>query len=73
MLSSDPTPTLEVRVHRHGRLVERVLCDTEEEAAAVALDREERPGTVCEVHDLSTATADGSERELGDLDESGDH
>jgi hypothetical protein len=52
------TPTLEVLVYRRGELVERVLCESEEEAAAVVAAREETEGVECVVTDLSQPPAD---------------
>ena len=47
------TPTLEVRVYRDGVLVQRVLCETEEDAVATVEAAEEEMGVRCEVDDLS--------------------
>ena len=47
------TPTLEVRVYRDGVLVQRVLCETEEDAVATVEAAEEELGVECEVDDLS--------------------
>lgn len=49
----DETPTIEVRVFRHGELVHRQLCESEEEAADVARAWTELDDTECEVEDLS--------------------
>lgn len=53
--SVDPwdTPRIEVRVYRHGELVQRELCDSEEEAARVVDGWSEHPGVTCEVDDLT--------------------
>ena len=47
------TPTLEVRVYRDGALVQRVLCESEEDAVATVEAAEEELGVKCEVDDLS--------------------
>jgi hypothetical protein len=47
------TPTIEVRVFRHGELVERELCESEEQAARVVEEWAEVDGVSCEVDDLS--------------------
>lgn len=47
------TPTIEVRVYRDGRLVERELCESEELAALVVDAWLEIEGVECEVDDLS--------------------
>ena len=64
------TPTLEVRAYREGKLVERALCETEEEAADVVAAWEELEGVECVVDDLSAETHDVDslepEREAGD-------
>ena len=64
------TPTLEVRAYREGKLVERALCETEEEAADVVAAWEELEGLECVVDDLSAETHDVDslepEREAGD-------
>lgn len=58
------TPTLELRVYRHGEMVHRQLCVTEAEAAAVVEAWEEEPGTACEVDDLSGPRHDLEAREI---------
>lgn len=47
------TPTTEVRVFRHGELIERVLCESEQEAAAVLERWSELEDVTCLVDDLS--------------------
>jgi hypothetical protein len=47
------TPTVEVRVYRHGELVHRELCESEEQAALVIEEWSEQDGIECEVDDLS--------------------
>ena len=51
------TPVVEVRVYRDGSLVQRELCETEVEAAAVVEAWSEVDGVVCQVGDLSTESA----------------
>jgi hypothetical protein len=47
------TPTVEVRVFRHGELVHRELCESEEQASLVIEEWSELDGVECEVDDLS--------------------
>jgi len=47
------SPTVEVRVYRHGELTHRQLCESVEEAAAVVDAWSELDGVECEVDDLS--------------------
>lgn len=49
----DETPTVEVRVYRHGELVHRELCESDEQAALVIDEWAELDGVDCEVDDLS--------------------
>jgi hypothetical protein len=49
----DEAPTIEVRVFRHGTMVHRELCETEEQAALVVDSWSELDGVECEVDDLS--------------------
>ena len=49
----DETPTVEVRVFRHGSLVHRELVESEEQAAVVVDEWAELDGVQCEVDDLS--------------------
>jgi len=51
------TPTIEVRVYRDGNLVQRELCETDVEAAAVVDAWSEVEGIVCQVDDLSSGSA----------------
>lgn len=46
-------PTIEVRVWRHGTLLRRELCESEEQAALVVESWSELEGVVCEVDDLT--------------------
>lgn len=69
---SDVTPTVEVSVWRHGELVHKQLCESEEQAASVVDAWEELEGVRCEVGDLTSrhrsAGADELELEPGDED-----
>lgn len=47
------TPTLEVRILREGVVVHRELCETDEEASAVADAWSDTEGVAVEVTDLS--------------------
>ena len=47
------TPTVELRVHRHGRLLVRELCESEDDAALAVDAWAELEGVECEVDDLS--------------------
>ena len=58
------TPTLEVRVYRDGVLVQRVLCETEEDAVATVEAAEEERGVKCEVDDLSAQHHDVDDLEV---------
>ena len=49
----DEAPTVEVRVFRHGELVHRELCESEEQASLVIDQWSELDGVECEVDDLS--------------------
>ena len=53
-VSSDETPTMEVRVFQNGRLVHRELCESDEQAALVVEAWSELEGVECEVDDLSS-------------------
>lgn len=57
----DETPTIEVRVFRHGELVHRQLCESEEEAGDVVAAWTERDDVECEVEDMS------ARHQLGDV------
>lgn len=48
------TPTIEVRVYRDGNLVQRELCESDVEAAAVVDAWSEVEGIVCQVDDVSS-------------------
>lgn len=64
-------PTLEVRVYRDGVLLQRELCESEADAAAVVEAWEEEPGIECEVDDLAAPRHDVEvlEIERDDVDE----
>jgi hypothetical protein len=47
------TPTLAVRVYRHGRLWVQELCESEDEAALAVEEWSELEGVTCEIDDLS--------------------
>lgn len=47
------TPTLEVRIIRDGVVIQRELCETDEEATAAAEAWGDTEGVVVEVEDLS--------------------
>jgi hypothetical protein len=47
------TPTIEVRVFRHGELVERELCESDEQAALIVEEWEDVDGVSFAVDDLS--------------------
>lgn len=49
----DETPTVEVRVWRHGQLLHAELCESDEQAAAVVERWQDVDGVRCEVDDLS--------------------
>jgi hypothetical protein len=53
------TPTIEVRVFRHGELVRRELCESEEQASTVIDAWAELDGVTCEVDDLSVRHQQG--------------
>ncbi len=48
------SPRIEVRVYRHGELVQRELCDTEEEATRVVDAWSEIDDVTCEVDGIAT-------------------
>ena len=47
------TPRIEVRVYRHGELVQTELCDSEEDATRVVETWSELDDVTCEVDDLT--------------------
>jgi len=49
----DEAPTIEVRVFRHGVLIQQELCESEEQALLVVDEWAELDGVECEVDDLS--------------------
>jgi hypothetical protein len=63
------TPTVEVRVFRHGALVHHELVESEEQAALVVDEWAEHDGATCEVDDLSIRHRAGQilEPELAEL------
>ncbi len=67
----DEVPTIEVRVFRHGDLVHRELCESEEQASLVVDEWAEQEGIECEVDDLSVRHRPGDilEPELAELHE----
>ncbi len=66
--NQDPsnTPISAVVVRRDGIEIDRQLCESEEEAAAIIAHWEELPGVECEVVDLATGRVEGG----ADLDTS---
>lgn len=67
----DETPTIELRVFRHGELVHQELCESEEQALLVAENWSELGDVECEVDDLSIhhRLGDILEPEPGELDD----
>jgi hypothetical protein len=67
----DSSPTVEVRVFRHGALVHRELCESEAEAATIADWWSELEGVTVEVDDLTVSHRPGDilEPELALLDD----
>lgn len=65
----DETPTVEVRVFRHGKLVHRELCESQEQAALVVEAWADLDGVECEVDDLSVRHRPGDvlEPDLAEL------
>jgi hypothetical protein len=55
----DSSPTVEVRVFRHGVLVNRELCESEAEAATVTDRWSELDGVTVEVDDLTVVHRPG--------------
>lgn len=49
----DGTPTIDVRIFRHGALVHQELCESEEAALVVVNEWAELDGVECVVDDLS--------------------
>lgn len=60
---------IEVRVHQDGRLLQRQLCESEEDAAVVVDEWSELAGVTCGVDDLSVRHRQGDilEPEPADL------
>lgn len=54
MSGDSGTPTLEVRIYDHGRLLTRELCESEEDAASVVDRWQEVANVLVVVDDLST-------------------
>jgi hypothetical protein len=72
----DVSPTVEVRVFRHGELVHRELCESEEQAALAVDEWSELEGVRCEVDDLTVTHRPGEILEPEpalDLDEDEPH
>jgi hypothetical protein len=69
----DEVPVVEVRVFRHGALVHRELCESEDRAALVVDEWSELDGVRCEVDDLSIRHEPGQvlEPEPSELPEEG--
>ena len=69
----DEVPTLEVRVFRHGELVHRELCESEEQASLVIDEWAELDGVECDVDALSIRHRPGEimESENADLRDDG--
>ena len=67
----DETPTIEVRVFRHGELVHQELCESEEQASLVVDEWAQLDGVECEVDDLSVHHQPGDilEPEVAELRE----
>lgn len=67
----DEAPTIEVRVFRHGELVDQERCESEEQASLVVDEWAELDGVECEVDDLSVHHQPGEilEPELPELRE----
>ena len=67
------TSSIQVVVYREGKVIDRQLCESPEEAAATVEAWEQNDGIECVVRDLSggVGLGDVSEPELGDagLDE----
>ncbi len=59
----EESPTLEVRVYRHGERIHEELCESEEQASLVVEAWSEMDGVTCEVDDLSVR------HEAGDIPE----
>ena len=67
------TPTIEVTVFRDGQVIHRELCETDEEATAVAEQWSETGEVECQIDDLSvhhraSDVLEPSESELSDDD-----
>ncbi|MBE1494024.1 hypothetical protein H4696_001124 [Amycolatopsis lexingtonensis] len=60
---------IEVRVYQDGRLLQRQLCESEEDAAATVDEWSELEGVTCEVDDLAVRHRQGDilEPEPADL------
>ena len=54
MLDDTGTPTLEVRIYEHGRLLTRELCESEEDAASVVERWQDVANVFVVVADLSS-------------------
>lgn len=58
-VQDDTTPTLEVRIYRDGALVQRELCESDEEANSVVDAWSEVEGIRFEIEDLARSTGAG--------------
>jgi len=68
------SPTIEVRIYEDAELIRTELCETAEEAAALAAHWEERPGVECEVRDLTSKGWDQpGDLEVVDVEELAPH
>jgi hypothetical protein len=72
--AEDPAtePTIEVTVFRDGAVVDRILCESDQDAIAVVEQWTEQPGVRCQIDDLSSRHRAGDvlEPEESELDDS---
>lgn len=66
-ISSDETPTVEVRIFQHGEVVHTELAESEEEAALLVQQWMEFDGVSCEVHPLTATDPAADAAELDPL------
>jgi hypothetical protein len=52
-------PTLEVLIYHDGAIVQRELCESEDEASAIVDSWADREGVVCQVEDLRRSADPG--------------
>ena len=64
MLHLEVSPSIEVRVYWRGNLVDRTLCESDEEAAEVVHGWTDLDGVTCEVDDLTFRHRPGDVFEL---------